>query len=77
MTETNNKPQRGRGRPRKYFIDEERKQEYKRYVKECMERNPFYCVFCDHTYHMASKSKHLKSKIHLKFLQKMWVNFNS
>ena len=52
MTETNN-------RPKKNFADEERKQADKRYVKECMERNSF-CVFCDHTYHMASKSKHLK-----------------
>ena len=56
LTETNNKPKRDRGRPKKYFTDEERKQADKRYVKECMERNPFYCVFCNHTYHMASKS---------------------
>ena len=66
MTQTNNiekpKPKRGPGRPKKYFTDEERKQADKRYVKECMERNPYYCHFYDHAYHMASKSKHLKGK---------------
>ena len=75
MTQTNNiekpKPKRGPGRPKKYFTDEERKQADKRYVKECMERNPFYCVFCDHTYHMASKSKHIKSKKHIRNFEKM------
>ena len=45
MTETNNKPKRGHGRLKKYFTDEERKQADKRYVKECIERNPFCCMF--------------------------------
>ena len=71
MTETNNKPKLGCGKPKNYFTDEERKQADKRYVKECMERNPFYCVFCDHTYHMTSKRKHIKSKKHIKNFEKM------
>ena len=73
MTETNNivQPKRCRGRPKKYFTDEERKQADKQYVKECMERNPFYCDVCDHIHHMASKSKHLKSRKHIKNIEKM------
>ena len=72
MTETNiEKPKCGRGRPKKCFTEEERKKADKRYVKDCMERNPFYCMFCDHTYHMAIKSKHIKSKKHLRNFEKM------
>ena len=72
MTETINKPKRGRGRPKKYFTDEDRKQADKRCmgIKEGMERNPFYCLFCNHTYHMASKSKHIKSKKHRRNIEK-------
>ena len=62
MAQTVDKPKRGSGRPKKYFTDEKRKQADKRYVEECMERNPYYCHFCDHNYHMAIKSKLLKSK---------------
>ena len=36
MTETVDKPKRGRGRPKKYHIEEERKQADKRYAKECI-----------------------------------------
>ena len=70
MTQTVDKPKRGPGRPKKYFTDKERKQADKRYVKECMERKSYYCHFCDHAYHMASKSKHLKSKKHIRNIEK-------
>ena len=72
MTKTNNidQPKRGRGRPKKYFTEEERKRANNGYTKKCMERNPFYCNVCDHTYHMASKSKHLSTKQHIKNLSK-------
>ena len=66
MTETVDKPKRGRGRPKKYHTEEEKKQADKRYVKECMERNPYYCEHCKRMYHMASKSKHLISKTHIR-----------
>ena len=64
MTESNNivPPKRGLGRPKKYFIEEERKRANNGYTKKCMERNPFHCDISDHTYHMASKSKHLRTK---------------
>ena len=51
---------------KKYFTKEERKCANNRYTKKCMERNPFYCDVCDHTYHMASKRKHLSTKKHKK-----------
>ena len=71
MTETTvMKPKRGCGRPKKYFTDKERKEADKHYVKKCMENNPFHCGVCDHIYHMASKSKHLKSKKHIRNLEK-------
>ena len=70
MTETINQPKRGHGRPKKYFTDEERKQADKRYVKKCMENNPFHCGVCDRMYHMARKSKHLKSKKYIRNLEK-------
>ena len=42
MTETNNivQPKQGRGRPKKYFTEEERKHANNRYTKKCMESNP-------------------------------------
>ena len=72
MTETNNivQPKRGRGRPKKYFTEKERKRANNEYAKKCMESNPFYCDVCDHTYHIASKSKHLRTKKHIKNLSK-------
>ena len=70
MTQTVDKPKRGPRRPKKYFTDEEREQADKRYVKKCMENNPFHFGVCDHIYHMASKSKHLKSKKHVRNLEK-------
>ena len=68
MTETNNivQSKRGCGRPKKYFIEEERKRANNGYTKKCMEINPFLCDVCIRTYHMASKSKHLRSKKHIK-----------
>ena len=73
MTETNNivQPKQGHGRPKKYFTKEERKCTNNEYTKKCMESNPFYCNVCDHTYHMASKSKHLRTKNHKKSFEKM------
>ena len=70
MTETNNIVQlkRGRSRPKKYFTEEERKLANNGYTKMFLERNSFYCDVCDHTYHMASKSKHLRTKKHIKNL---------
>ena len=64
------KPKRGVGRPKKYFTDEERKQADKRDIQKCMENNPFHCDVCYHIYHMASKSKHLKSKKRRRNLEK-------
>ena len=71
MTETNNigQPKRGRGRLEEYFTEEERKQANNGYTKKCMERIPFYCDVSYHTYHMASKSKHLRTKKHIKNLK--------
>ena len=66
MTEKSDKTKCGRRRPKKYHTEEERKQADKRYEKECMERNPYYCEHCDRTYHMASKNKHLISKKHIR-----------
>ena len=70
MSETDNidQPKRGRGRPKKYLTDEERKHAYNEQVKECMRRNPFYCNVCDHTYHMECKSRHLITRKHIKNL---------
>lgn len=71
--DTNNrvqKPKCGRGRPKKYFTEEERKKADRGYVKRCMENNPYYCSVCDHTYHMDSKSKHIKSNKHIRNFQK-------
>ena len=67
MTETNNivQPKQGRGRPKKCFT-EERKRANNGYTKKCMERNLFHCDVCDYTYHIASKSKHLRTKKHIK-----------
>ena len=63
------KPKRGRGRPKKYFTDEDRKKGDKGYLKKCME-NPFHCSVSDRMYHMASKSKYLKSKNHIRNFEK-------
>ena len=36
-----------------------------------MLRNLFHCDICDRTYHMASKSKHLRSNKHINNAQKL------
>ena len=69
MTETNNKPKRRRGRPKKYFTDEERKQADKGYVKNVWRTTHFIVAFV--IAFITSKSKHLKSKRHIKNLGKM------
>ena len=68
MTETVYQAKSGPGRPKKYSTDEERRLAYNEQVKACMSRNPFYCNVCDHRYHMASKSKHLRTTKHIKNL---------
>ena len=68
MTENVIQPKRSRGRPKKYHNAEDKRPAYNRQIKECMLRNPFQCDICDHTYHMASKSKHLRSNKHVRNL---------
>ena len=46
---------------------------YNRQIQECMLRNPFQCDICNHTYHMASKSKHLRSNKHINNAKQIWV----
>ena len=71
MTENNiDQPKRGCGRPKKYLTEEERKQANNGYTKKCMEINPYHCNVYDHTYHMASKSKHPRTKKHIRKLSK-------
>ena len=70
MTETKDKPKRGRGRLIKYKTDEERRLAYNAQVKESMLRNPFHCDFCNQTYHIASRNRHLKTKKHKKSYKK-------
>ena len=68
MTENVIQPKRSRGRLKKYHNDEDKRLAYNRQRKECMLRNPFHCNIGNHTYHMASKSKHLRSNKHIKNL---------
>ena len=68
MTENVIQLKRSRGRPKKYHNDEDKRLAYYRQIKEFMLRNPFHCDICDHTYHMSSKSKHLRSNKHMKNL---------
>ena len=68
MTKNVIQPKRNRGRPKKYHNDEDRRAAYSIKIKECMLRNSFHCDICNRTYHMASKSKHLRSNKHVKSL---------
>ena len=68
MTEHLIQPKRSRGRPRKYHNDKDGRLAYNKQIKECMLRNPFQCDICDCTYHMATKSKQMRSNKHLKNL---------
>ena len=68
MTENVIQPKRGRGRPKKCHNDEDKRLAYNRQIKEYIWRNPFHWDICNHTYHMASKSKHLRSNKHIKSL---------
>ena len=65
MTENVIQLKRRRGRPKKYHNDEDKRLAYNRQIKECVLRNPFHCDIYDGTYHMASKSKHLRSNKHI------------
>lgn len=68
MTNNMVQPKRGPGRPKKYLTVEEKKNANKECVKSCMLKNAFYCEACDRMYHMASKSKHIKTRKHFKNL---------
>ena len=61
MTENVIQPKRSRGRPKNYHNYEDRRRAYKIQIKECILRNPFQWYICNRTYHIASKSKHLRS----------------
>ena len=64
------KPKHGCERPKKYFTDENKKKADKRDVKKCMGNNSSHCDLCDRIYHMASKSRHLRSKKHIRNFEK-------
>ena len=66
MTENVIQPKRSRDRSKKYHNDEDKRLAYNIQIQECMLRNLFHCDICGHTYHMASKSKHLRSNKHMK-----------
>ena len=68
MTKNVIQPKRSHGRPKKYHNDEDKRLAYNRQIREYMLRNPLYCDICNHTYHMASKNKHLRSNKHIKNL---------
>ena len=68
MTENVIQPKRSRGRPKKYYNDEDKRLAYNRQIKECMLRNSFHCDIYDHKYHMTSKSKYLRYNKHMKNL---------
>ena len=68
MTENVIQPKCSRGRPKKYHNDEHKRPANNRQITECMLRNLFHCDICNHTYHMASESKHLRSNKHIKNL---------
>jgi hypothetical protein len=62
------------GRPRKYSSDTDKIKAKKRQTLASYHRNKdhnqYYCEVCDNTYHINTKSRHLKSKIHLKLQQR-------
>ena len=54
-----------RGRPIKYFTEEERKDAIRQSKKRYMSNKEWICIVCDcHNYTLSGKCKHLRAKKH-------------
>jgi len=64
----NQNVKRGRGRPRKYSTEEERKEVIKRQKSKYMLNKEWYCDMCNtgRNYTLAGKHCHLNTKKHIK-----------
>ena len=58
-----NSEKKPRGRPIKYFTEEERKDS----IRQSTTRKEWICIVCDnHNYTLSGKCKHLRTKKHIK-----------
>ena len=64
-----------RGRPIKYFTEEERKDAIRQSKKRYMSNKEWICIICDdHNYTLSGKCKHLRSKKHKDAVNRIIMN---
>ena len=64
-----------RGRPIKYFTEEERKYAIRQSKRKYMKNKEWICIVCDcHNYYLSGKCNHLRTKKHKDAVNRIIMN---